>query len=275
MRRSRPARTRGAVVVTAFGILGGCSLFVSVDGLQGSDAGASSDGSIASDGSGDAKADAVGSDGSIVDGGVDSCVFCDDFDDRTSGLGPWTNSTGPYDISTTESKSAPHSVHFHLPAIGPGFAQTNLNVDIPLQNGGVTVDFDVKIASDISSAGGYFNFASFSLNGLYVGSVTANDTNWASDYWVNLPDGGHLQTTYGAGVSPDQGWHHFQYVVVYDEAKGSLRVTFDGVEMGHDTNVLTFASDPVPSDVNFAVGIGENGDLPELDVYIDNVAVHY
>jgi hypothetical protein len=264
-------------------VLASCSLFVSLDDLNdgSADGGAGIDGSIDGNGS-----DVINQSDVLAvdagDGGDAACSgFCDNFDDRTTPQGQWDdyNQSGngvltDMSITTDEFVSAPHSLHAHMPARASGGADAvYLSKQFPLTNGQMSIDFDMKVVGAMSGFTGFANLMELNLGGDYAGSITAGgDGDTVVDYWVNFPDGGHIQPLFDLGAT-GSGWHHFHYAALYDDTNGSILVTEDGNTYGNVTATVTYGLSPVPTSFIMTIGYTSQATLPVMDIYFDNVQV--
>ncbi len=246
-----------------------------------SDGGTANDGSIDGNGS-DAinqSADVFAAD--AVTPATPRARFCDNFDDRVAVLGAWDNvllsgngMASDLSISSAEFVSPPHSLHAQIPARSSGGSDiSNINKDLPLHSGSMSVDFDMKVVGSQGGFNGFGNLVELGVSGYYVGSVTVGgggDT--VVDYWVNFADGGHIQPLYDLGPD-DTSWHHFHYAAVYDPDNGSIVVTRDGASVANVSGVITYGNGTVPDVFNLAIGYSTEPTFPALDVYFDNVQV--
>lgn len=272
--------------MTAVGVcaLTGCSLFVSLDGLND---GGVSDASTANDASTDVTiSDSPTSDSPITSadsGDAGACSgFCDNFDDRTTVQGAWdnanTNGNGqPTDltIASDEFVSPPHSLHVHVPArpTSGGADISNLNENLPLTGGSMSIDLDVKVVGSETGFDGFCNLMELNVGGDYAGSITlGGGGNTVVDYWVNFSDGGHLQPLFDLGTN-DTAWHHFHYAAHYDSTDGSILVTRDGVTVGNVTGSETYGAGAAPAIFNMSIGYSSQPTSPAYDVYFDNIQV--
>ncbi|MEO7110978.1 MAG: hypothetical protein ABI183_11120 [Polyangiaceae bacterium] len=268
-----------ACCVLALG--GGCSLFVSLDGLSDGGVSAPSDGSIEASVSdaitnGDAPITTDGGDAGVCTG------FCDNFDNRETVPDGWDNvevlgngSASDLSISSTEFVSPPHSLHAHVAARMSGSADiSNINKDLPLTGGSMSIDVDVKIVGLESGYDGFAGLLQLGLANDYAGSIAGNGGGYTVvDYWVNFADAGHIQPVYPLG-SADTNWHHFHYAAHYDSNDGSIFITVDGVTIVNVTGANTFGTSAVvPNIFNMSIGYSSQPTMPALDVYFDNIQV--
>lgn len=272
--KARLSTLTGAIVSVA---LASCSLFVSLDGLDDGRSATTNDDAATSDvlpGIDGSSGDATSSDGSsAADSGVDACVFCDDFDYRTTPQGAWQEVSGNVDISGAEFVTSPHSAHFHSDAQSSGASFDALRVPIALDGNATSVDFDVKLVTDLSGAGGFINVMTFTVDGNYAGSASAAGGQGYFDYWVDFPDGGHIQPLVSTATGVDTDWHHVHYAIAYDSAAGRFAVSIDGTSLTDQTGLVTYGGAPDPTSYVLTIGLVTNGQLPAIDLYVDDVQV--
>jgi hypothetical protein len=281
--RAKSGRATRLVACGVLALGGGCSLFVSLDGLSNDGGSASSDGSIDANVS-DASTNGDASITTTTDGG-DAGVcsgFCDNFDNRETVADGWdalgtsgNGSASDLSISSTEFVSPPHSLHAHVAARTSGSADiANINKNLPLPGGSMSIDFDLKIVGSETGYGGFANLMELGLAGTYAGSITAGGGgNIAVDYWVNFVDGGSIQPESDLGPT-DAAWHHFHYAMHYDPNDGSFVLAVDGVTIANVTGSNTFGTGAgIPSFFNMAIGYSSQPTMPALEVYFDNVQV--
>jgi hypothetical protein len=235
------------------------------------------DGGVSDAPAGDALAFDAGNsgDGAICSG------FCDNFDDRTSGLGPWDSFAQlgngvltDMTISSDQFVSAPNSLHVHMPARVSGNADgVTISKQLPLVAGKMSIDLDVKVVGGTPGSG-YANLMVLSLNDGYEGSLTtaSGGTAMLMDLWVNFEDGGHIQPLFPVGAA-DENWHHVHYAAFYDPANGSLIATWDDAGVADLTGTTTYGTPPVPGVFTLTLGYADYPSLPAMDIYFDNVQV--
>jgi len=270
----------------SFATVSACSAITSFEGLSG-EAPSSEAGTT------DASVDHATTDGSIgpaptdggttmeAGGGVDSgdagCRFCDDFDDRFAIMGNWTNVTGSGRIQSTVFKSPPRAALMHIDAVTMEDHSSDLVLDLPLQDGSVTIDFDFKLGSDVSGHTGNMNLLGMS-DGMYLGSVApvgGGSNTFYIDDWLNFPDGGHRQDGFPSKmVHVDQAWHHMHYAVKYAPAGGKFNVVMDTETIVDEESFGTYGGAMPPPKVTIYLGIYASAQADAVDMYIDNVAIY-
>jgi len=212
-------------------------------------------------------------------------LFCDDFDERSTVQGAWTNAYadpgGGLALETVTVASPPHAVSTSAPTLASGSSTSFLELDVPfasLTAGAIAVEYDMLAMADPATYGP----RATSFTGF--GEIDADNVLAARIEIGN--DGGGCNTRTFAGGSPTTSVYampgftsqlgafaHVAFALKLDRTgNGTVAVTANGTSYFELDNVNTLGA-ASPTTLQVYMGITQNGTAGATRNYFDNVVI--